>query len=486
MEKKDEKMIPASAALIPFAVLLLMLFFVIRYFGSSALEGASQVALLVASAVCVAIAMLVYKVRWHVLETSLVEGVRNVSSAIVMLLLIGGISGTWMLSGVVPTLIYYGLQIINPKVFLLTCCVISALVSLLVGSSWTTIATIGIALVGIGQSQGFDPHWIAGVVISGAYFGDKISPLSDTTILASSSAGADLFSHIRYMLITTVPAFVISIVIFFVAGFTTTISDDAMIADFLQALQNSFTISPWLLVVPLLTGVLIAFRLPALVTLFLAMVFAVVAMVCLQPQVMQAVAQNATLSFADGFVAVFKAIYGHITLSTGNDMLDTLVATRGMAGMLNTIWLIICAVCFGGVMLGSGMIHSITRMIIRHIRRRAAVVSSTVFTGLFCNVCLADQYLSIILTNSLFKDFYDKKGYEPRLLSRSTEDSATVTGVLIPWNSCGMTQATVLNVATLSYLPYCFFNIISPIMSIIIAIIGYRITPPTPEQDSKQ
>ena len=486
MEKKDEKMIPASAALIPFAVLLLMLFFVIRYFGSSALEGASQVSLLVASAVCVAIAMIVYKVRWHVLETSLVDGVRNVSSAIVMLLLIGGISGTWMLSGVVPTLIYYGLQIINPKVFLLTCCVISALVSLLVGSSWTTIATIGIALVGIGQSQGFDPHWIAGAVISGAYFGDKISPLSDTTILASSSAGADLFSHIRYMLITTVPAFVISIVIFFVAGFTTTVSDDAMIADFLQALQNSFTISPWLLVVPLLTGVLIAFRLPALVTLFLAMVFAVVAMVCLQPQVMQAVAQNATLSFADGFVAVFKAIYGHITLSTGNDMLDTLVATRGMAGMLNTIWLIICAVCFGGVMLGSGMIHSITRMIIRHIRRRATMVSSTVFTGLFCNVCLADQYLSIILTNSLFKDFYDKKGYEPRLLSRSTEDSATVTGVLIPWNSCGMTQATVLNVATLSYLPYCFFNIISPIMSIIMAIIGYRITPPTPEQDSKQ
>ncbi len=239
MEKKDEKMIPASAALIPFAVLLLMLFFVIRYFGSSALEGASQVALLVASAVCVAIAMLVYKVRWHVLETSLVDGVRNVSSAIVMLLLIGGISGTWMLSGVVPTLIYYGLQIINPKVFLLTCCIISALVSLLVGSSWTTIATIGIALVGIGQSQGFDPHWIAGAVISGAYFGDKISPLSDTTILASSSAGADLFSHIRYMLITTVPAFVISIVIFFVAGFTTTVSDDAMIADFLQALQNS-------------------------------------------------------------------------------------------------------------------------------------------------------------------------------------------------------------------------------------------------------
>ena len=178
-------------------------------------------------------------------------------------------------------------------------------------------------------------------------------------------------------------------------------------------------------------------------------------------------------------MAAFKAIYGHVAIDTGNAMLNTLVTTRGMTGMLNTIWLVISAVCFGGVMLGSGMIQSITRMIIRHIRRRAAVVSSTVFTGLFCNVCLADQYLSIILTNSLFKDFYGKKGYEPRLLSRSTEDSATVTGVLIPWNSCGMTQATVLNVATLSYLPYCFFNILSPIMSIAVAVIGYKIKKPT-------
>ena len=422
MEKRSENMIPARVALIPFVVLLLMLVFVIRYFGSSALDGASQVSLLVASAVCVAIAMIVYKVQWHVLETSLVDGVRNVSSAIIMLLLIGGISGTWMLSGVVPSLIYYGLQIINPKVFLLTCCVISALVSLLVGSSWTTIATIGIALVGIGQSQGFEPHWIAGAVISGAYFGDKISPLSDTTILASSSAGAELFSHIRYMLITTVPAFAVSLIIFLVVGFRTTPADDSLIADFLQALQSSFNISPWLLVVPLLTGVLIAFRLPALITLFFSMMFAVVAMLVCQPQVIQVVAGSTALSFADGFVAAFRAIYGHVAVDTGNDMLNTLVTTRGMTGMLNTIWLIISAVCFGGVMLGSGMLQSITRMIIQHIRRRAAVVSSTVFTGLFCNVCLADQYLSIILTNSLFKDFYEKKGYEPRLLRRYTED----------------------------------------------------------------
>ncbi|MBR4301128.1 MAG: sodium:proton antiporter, partial [Bacteroidales bacterium] len=231
----------------------------------------------------------------------------------------------------------------------------------------------------------------------------------------------------------------------------------------------------WLLIVPLLTGVLIAFRLPALITLFFSMMFAVVAMLITQPQIIQIITYSDGLCFADGFVASFKAIYGHVAIDTGNAMLNTLVTTRGMTGMLNTIWLVISAVCFGGLMLGSGMIHSITQMIIRHIRRRAAVVSSTVFTGVFCNICLADQYLSIILTNSLFKDFYEKKGYEARLLSRSTEDSATVTGVLIPWNSCGMTQATILNVATLSYLPYCFFNILSPIMSIVVAVVGYKI-----------
>jgi NhaC family Na+:H+ antiporter len=277
------------------------------------------------------------------------------------------------------------------------------------------------------------------------------------------------------MLITTVPAFVISLLIFLVVGFRTTAADDSMIADFLQALQGSFNISPWLLIVPLLTGLLIAFRLPALITLFFSMMFAVLAMLLTQPQVIQIITYSNGLSFADGFVASFKAIYGHVAIDTGNDMLNTLVTTRGMTGMLNTIWLVISAVCFGGVVLGSGMIHSITQMIIRHIRRRAAVVSSTVFTGVFCNICLADQYLSIILTNSLFKDFYEKKGYEARLLSRSTEDSATVTGVLIPWNSCGMTQATILNVATLSYLPYCFFNILSPIMSIVVAVVGYKI-----------
>ncbi|MBR5777726.1 MAG: sodium:proton antiporter [Bacteroidales bacterium] len=486
MNSNKEKIISAKVAIIPFVVLLFVLIFVIKNFGDSALEGASQVSLLIASAVCVAISMIFYKIPWTQLEETLVSNIKSVGSAVIMLLLIGGISSTWMLSGVVPTLIYYGLQIINPKIFLFASCIISALVSLLVGSSWTTIATIGIALVGIGNSLGFESYWIAGAVISGAYFGDKISPLSDTTILASSSAGAELFPHIRYMLVTTIPSFVISLIIFLVAGFAKSAAGADSSTDFLFALTNTFTISPWLLTVPLLTGVLIAFKLPALITLFASILFASIAMIISQPQIIATITSSSDLSVNTTAVAVFKSLYAHIDIETNNTMLNTLVATKGMSGMLNTIWLIICAMCFGGVMVGSGMIKSITTMIIRYVKGRAAIVSSTVFTGLFCNICLADQYLSIILTNSLFKDFYEKKGYEARLLSRSTEDSATVTSVIIPWNSCGVTQATILNVTTLAYLPYCFFNIISPIMSIIIAIIGYRITPPTPEQDSKQ
>lgn len=486
MNSNKEKIISAKVAIIPFVVLLFVLIFVIKNFGDSALEGASQVSLLIASAVCVAISMIFYKIPWTQLEEALVSNIKSVGSAVIMLLLIGGISSTWMLSGVVPTLIYYGLQIINPKIFLFASCIISALVSLLVGSSWTTIATIGIALVGIGNSLGFESYWIAGAVISGAYFGDKISPLSDTTILASSSAGAELFPHIRYMLVTTIPSFVISLIIFLVAGFAKSAAGADSSTDFLFALTNTFTISPWLLIVPLLTGVLIAFKLPALITLFASILFASIAMIISQPQIIATITSSSDLSVNTTAVAVFKSLYAHIDIETNNTMLNTLVATKGMSGMLNTIWLIICAMCFGGVMVGSGMIKSITTMIIRYVKGRVAIVSSTVFTGLFCNICLADQYLSIILTNSLFKDFYEKKGYEARLLSRSTEDSATVTSVIIPWNSCGVTQATILNVTTLAYLPYCFFNIISPIMSIIIAIIGYRITPPTPEQDSKQ
>lgn len=461
---------------IPIIILILSLIFVVKVFGSSVMEGASQIALLVASAVCVFIGMSFFKIPWQSFEDGIKENIGNVGSAIVMLLLIGAIGGTWMLSGVVPTMIYYGMQIVNPKIFLFVCCVVSAVVSIVTGSSWTTIATIGVALIGIGQGYGISTSWIAGAVISGAYFGDKVSPLSDTTVIASSTVGVPLFAHIKYMMVTTVPSMTISLIVFLIAGFSFGSEATYDVSDFSDALNSTFNISPWLMIIPLLTLAMILFKLPSLVVLFLSAVLAAVFIPMTQPQIIPHLINiGDKTTFVDMIKAMMISCYGNTSVDTPNAMLTDLIATRGMSGMMNTIWLIICAMCFGGVMVASGMIANITNLIMRLIKRTVTLVASTVFTGIFSNICISDQYLSIILTCNIFKDYYDKNGYEPRLLSRSAEDSATVTSPLVPWNTCGMTHATVLNVATLSYLPYCIFNILSPIMSIIVAAIGWKI-----------
>lgn len=469
-------------SLIPFIFLISILVVVIKIFGSDALAGGSQVALLMASGVVVAISMIFYKIPWKEFEEGIVDNIRAVGSAILILLLIGAVSGSWMVSGVVPTMIYYGMKVIFPSIFLFASCGICALISIMTGSSWTTIATVGVALVGIGTAQGYDPGWIAGAIISGAYFGDKVSPLSDTTVLASSSAGTPLFTHIRFMMITTVPSFVIAMVIFLTVSLMHEVPSSVMTADFSNDLKNTYNISPWLLLVPVFTGVLIAKKVPAILTLFVASVIASVFALIFQPHILGAIAMDTvpdrsmTLTFLDGFKGMFISLYGSTAIETGNAALNDLVVTRGMTGMMNTIFLIISAVAFGGTLVGSGMLQSLTEVLTRYIRRRVTMVSATVGTGVFANMITGDQYLSIILTSSLYKKLYDERGYEPRLLSRSVEDSATVVSVLIPWNSCGMTQATVLKISTLQYLPYCFFNIISPFMSILVAAIGYKIT----------
>lgn len=344
------------------------------------------------------------------------------------------------------------------------------------GSSWTTIATIGIALMGIGKAQGFEEGWIAGAIISGAYFGDKISPLSDTTILAASVTDTPLFRHIRYMLITTVPSLIITLVIFTVAGLSHNAGSTEHIAEFSAALAGKFHITPWLLIVPVVTGVLIAWRVPSVITLFLSAALAGAFAVFFQPDLLQEISG---LQNSEGTQSIFKGLmmtlYGGTSLQTSNEALTELVATRGMAGMMNTVWLIICAMCFGGAMTAGGMLGSITSVFVRFMKNTVSMVASTVCSGIFLNLATADQYISIILTGNMFRDIYEKKGYESCLLSRTTEDSVTVTSVLIPWNTCGMTQATILSVPTLVYLPYCFFNIISPLMSITIAAIGYKI-----------
>lgn len=459
----------AILSLMPIVLLVVMLTCTIRAFGSDSLAGASQITLITVSAFCVLIGMARLNVPWSSFEKAITKNVASVSSALIILLLIGALSGVWMTSGVVPTLIYYGMHIIHPDIFLFSTCAICAFVSLMTGSSWTTIATIGIALMGIGRAQGFGEGWVAGAIISGAYFGDKISPLSETTTLASASLGVPLFKHIRYMLLTTVPSISLTLVIFLVAGFAYDNATTNQAQTFMEALSSRFVISPWLLLVPVLTGVMIARKVPPIIVLFLSTLLAVAFGLVFQPEALSEID-------ASPFKAAMKCVYGETTLHTSNALLADLVATRGMAGMMNTIWLIICAMCFGGTMTAAGMVGGISRLFIHMVHGRTSLVGSTAATGVMLNVAIADQYLCILLTGNMFRDVYDREGYERRLLSRTTEDAVTVTSVLVPWNTCGMTQSTVLGVATVSYLPFCFFNLISPMMSILVAALGYRIS----------
>ena len=456
-------------ALIPLATLIALQVVVIREFGSDALDGASQTVLLFAAAVAVAMGMIFYKVPWSSIDSAIGQNIKTMGPAILILFLIGAVSGSWMMSGVVPTMIYYGMQIVSPKVFLFVACLVSALVSLVTGSSWTTVATIGIALMGIGTAHGYEVGWTAGAIISGAYFGDKISPLSDTTVLASSVGEVPLFKHIRYMLITTVPSFTIALVIFLVASLCHTAGGALQTEVFADGLQRVFVISPWLLVVPVVTGVLIALRMPAAIVLFLSALTAGVTMLIAQPDIVAQIGEG------NSFRGLMLTYCSSTSVDTGNEALNSLVQTRGMRGMLNTVFLIFCAAAFGGALTGAGMIQSITSALAKGISGRRSLVSTTVATGLFANMATGDQYLSIVLTGNIYKKLYKEKGFEGRLLSRSTEDSATVTSVLVPWNTCGMTQSLVLKVPTIEYLPYCFFNIVSPLMSIFIAMLGYKI-----------
>lgn len=478
MRPLSKKTSPSWAvSLVPVIVLIGFMFLVIRYFGADALSGGSQFALIFSAGVTIAIAIFVYGCPWQRLEDAICENFRSIGSALLILLLIGAIGGSWMVSGIVPTFICFGLKCISPSIFLFAVCLICALVSLVTGSSWTTIATIGVAMIAIGSALGYSAAWTAGAIISGAYFGDKISPLSDTTVLASSCADTPLFTHIRYMLVTTIPSFVITLIVFLTVSLLHDAAPAAQAEGIAAALKETFNISPWLMVVPVITCVLIVKKVPAIMTLLVSSLLAGILAIIAQPEAVASISGlgGDRLCFASAFKGVMITFFGDTGIDCGNESINSLIATRGMNGMLPTVFLIICAATFGGTLSGSGMIKSITERLTRRVKSRTGLVSATVGTGIFSNLATGDQYLSIILTCSLYKKLYSEKGYENRLLSRSAEDSATVTSVLIPWNSCGMTQSTVLHVPTLEYLPYCLFNIISPCMSILIAALGYRI-----------
>ena len=481
MESREPKQPSWVVSLLPVMSLVAIMFLVVRIFGKEALGGGSQLALIISAGFGIFLAILVYKCPWENLENAIQENIKGVSSGILILLMIGVVSGSWMVSGIVPTLICYGLKVIPPSVFLFATCLICAIVSVLTGSSWTTVATIGVALLSIGNALGFSEALTAGAILSGAYFGDKISPLSDTTVMASATANVPLFTHIKYMLVTTIPSFTITIIIFLVLSLclnSVDVNQGNVTAD---VLRSTFNISPWLLVVPVFTGFLIYKKAPAFLTLLLSGIAACVTALIAQPDIISEVSASA---MAQDFIqhdnldwmrGTMITCFGSTHIETGNEVVNELISTMGMNGMMPTVFLIICAAMFGGVLRGSGMIQSLTAALTRNIKSRTSLVASTVATGLLSNLTMSDQYLSIIMTCNLFRKLYKDMGYENRLLSRSVEDSATVTSVLIPWNTCAMTQSTLLRMPTLEYMPFCFFNILSPLMSIIIAAIGYKI-----------
>jgi len=464
-----------AEALTPIIVLIILLSLNVTIFGDAALDGSNQVVLLLSGAVA-GLVSLRLGVKWRTLEKGILRNINSAMSSILILLLIGALAGSWMISGVVPAMIYYGLQLLNPTILLFASCIVCALVSMATGSSWTTIATVGLALIGIGKALGVGEGVIAGAIISGAYFGDKMSPLSDTTNLAPAMAGTDLFTHIRYMTITTVPSLAIALMIFLGIGFS--YSSDEKIRDaepILSALSGAFNINLWLFIVPAVLIIMIVKKIPALPAMLAGTMLGIVFALAFQPHIFDEISGITDSPLVSAYVGSMKALYTDVSIVSGNAVVDELLSTGGMSGMLGTIWLIMSAMIFGGIMDASGMLKRITKTIIGFVNSTGSLVTSTAASCVFFNITASDQYLAIVVPGKMFEHIYKERGLAPQNLSRTLEDSGTVTSVLVPWNTCGAAQSNVLGVATLTYLPFCFFNIISPIMTIFFAYAGIKI-----------
>jgi len=469
-----DKKTPYFFALLPILVLIGLLAYNVFLYGDNSLGGANQLALLFAAATA-SIVGIKFGAKWKTIIEGVSKSISSTTPSLIILLLIGALAGTWLLSGIVPAMIYYGLQILSPEIFLFATAIITAIVSLATGSSWSTIATIGIALLGIGQALGLSTGLIGGAIISGAYFGDKMSPLSDTTNLAPAMAGTDLFTHIKYMMYTTIPSFTITLVIFLVIGFTFETSGAQDINGLLSAISNSFNISAWLFLVPVLVIALIIKKIPAIPALLAGTLLGGIFAIIFQPEVVISITNADSLNISSAYMAVINAMGSDISITTENVMINKLLSTSGMAGMLNTIWLIICAMIFGGAMEATGLLKRVAEPIIRYAESTGSLIATTAGTCVFFNITASDQYLAIVVPGRMFADTYKEKGLAPENLSRTLEDSGTVTSVLVPWNTCGATQSAVLGVATFAYLPYCFFNLISPLMTIAYGYFGIKI-----------
>jgi NhaC family Na+:H+ antiporter len=467
-------------ALIPVIFLIVLLSVNVWIFGDDTISGSNQLTLLFAASVAAVLGVF-YKVKFKDMLDGAVESISSAMGALIILLLIGSLAGTWMMSGIVPSMIFYGLELLNPTIFLVAACIICSIVSLATGSSWSTIATIGIAMLGIGNALGINDGLIGGAIISGAYFGDKMSPLSDTTNLAPAMAGTDLISHIKYMMWTTIPSITITLIIFLIIGINLEFKSGELdqVAIMQSSLSNSFNISLWSLTVPLIVIVLIIKKTPAIPALLLGAVLGGLYGVIFQPNIIQEISgemSNTSLQyFKNSYISIIKAMTINVDIDTQNLAVNKLISTSGMSGMLNTIWLIICAMSFGGVMEKTGFLNIITESLMKFVNSRKSLFLTTSGTCLFLNITASDQYLAIVVPGRMFASSFKKYELDPKNLSRTLEDTATVTSPLIPWNTCGATHAGVLGISTFIYLPYCFFNLISPIMTLIFAYGNIKI-----------
>nr|WP_299343064.1 Na+/H+ antiporter NhaC [Allomuricauda sp.] len=461
-------------ALIPVFALVGMLAYNVYVFGDDALSGSNQFILLLGGAIAAIIGFF-NKVSYKQMLAEVADNVKSTTGALLILLMVGALSGTWLVSGIIPAMIYYGLQILNPTIFLAACVIICAIISIATGSSWTTAATVGIALIGIGEALGISLGMTAGAVLSGAYFGDKMSPLSDTTNLAPAMAGGDLFSHIRYMGWTTIPTVSVTLVVFIILGFTISTSGIADTDAILKNIDAAFNINGWLFIVPVVVIFLIVKKAPPLLALLIGTLLGGVFALIFQPDIVTTIGGGTSLNFESGYKGILNAITVDTAIETDDPALNDLFTSGGMAGMLGTIWLIVCAMVFGGIMDGIGALQRITKSLLSMAKTTFGLFASTVGSCLALNVTASDQYLAIVVPGKMFSKAYEERGLAPENLSRTLEDSGTVTSVLVPWNTCGAYHSGVLGVSVAEYFVYAIFNWLSPFMTLFFAALNIKI-----------
>ena len=461
-------------ALIPIILLVGMLAYNVFIYGDDALSGSNQFILLMGASAAAVVGFF-NKVSYKRMIEEVSNNVKSTTGALLILLFVGALAGTWLISGVIPTMIYYGLKILNPTIFLPATVVICAIISIATGSSWTTSATVGIALIGIGAALEVPLGMVAGAVLSGAYFGDKMSPLSDTTNLAPAMAGTDLFTHIRYMTYTTVPTITITLIVFIIIGFTIDTSGSADTTSILESINESFYISPWLFLVPAVVIFLIIRKTQPLIALLIGTLLGAIFALIFQPDIVMKITNSDTLTFKSGYQGVMNAMTVDTSIETSSTELNDLFSSGGMSGMLGTIWLIICAMVFGGVMDAIGALARISSALLKMADSVFGLFASTVATCLALNVTASYQYLAIVVPGKMFSKAYEEKGLAPENLSRTLEDSGTVTSVLVPWNTCGAYQSGVLGVSVADYFIYAIFNYLSPFMTLLFAAFNIKI-----------